>query len=173
MNPDVEIIVVGLMNTLNGLMIEVDENTTVDFGDYMGIVLDIVNTHVSTYATVQVISNPAYENANIYYAEAPKVEVKPTQAKKAEVKPKQEIKKAEVKPVVKVDTLQANEIAQEELSEETPVPQEVLVELDDNKIIEEQQQEELIQAQEVKEIEQIAQGNTHKKGLINKLIDFK
>jgi hypothetical protein len=75
MNPDVEIIVVGLMNTLNGLMFKVDENTTVDFGDYMGIVLDIVNTHISTYATVQVISNPAYENANIYYAESPKVEV--------------------------------------------------------------------------------------------------
>ena len=75
LNPDVEIIVVGLMNTLNGLMFKVDENTTVDFGDYMGIVLDIVNTHVSTYATVQTVSNSAYENATIYYAEAPKVEV--------------------------------------------------------------------------------------------------
>ena len=74
MNPDVEIIIVGLMNTLTGMNIVVN-GETYDMGEYMGIALDILNTHVSTYASLQIVSNPAYEDASILYAENSKVEV--------------------------------------------------------------------------------------------------
>ena len=74
LNPDVEIIVVGVMNAVNGLKFEID-GEEYDMGDYMEIVLDIVNTHVSTYVTAQKANDPAYENATVYYAETADVEV--------------------------------------------------------------------------------------------------
>ena len=74
LNPDVEIMIVGLMNTLTGVKFELN-GETYDLGDYMGLALDIVNTHLTTYATVQVVNDEAYRNATIYYTAAPKVEV--------------------------------------------------------------------------------------------------
>jgi hypothetical protein len=62
------------MNTLTGMNIVVN-GETYDMGEYMGIALDILNTHVSTYASLQIVSNPAYEDASILYAENSKVEV--------------------------------------------------------------------------------------------------
>ena len=75
LNPDATIIVVGVMNTLNGMKFKVDENTTVDFGEYMYKALGFINAHMTTYATLQTVSNSAYENAEILYAEASNVEV--------------------------------------------------------------------------------------------------
>ena len=75
LNPGATIIVVGVMNTLNGMEFKVDENTTVDFGEYMYKALGFINAHMTTYATLQTVSNPAYENAEILYAEASNVEV--------------------------------------------------------------------------------------------------
>ncbi|MBQ2989619.1 MAG: hypothetical protein IJD59_11000 [Clostridia bacterium] len=75
LNPDVEIVVIGLMNTVNGMQFKFDENTTVDFGEYMGYFLDVVNAHLTTYATVQVFGNEAYKDATIYFAEESDVEV--------------------------------------------------------------------------------------------------
>ena len=75
LNPDATIIVVGVMNTLNGMEFKVDEETTVNFGEYMYTALSFINAHMTTYATLQTVSNPAYENAEILYAEASNVEV--------------------------------------------------------------------------------------------------
>ena len=91
--------------------------------------------------------------------ETPKI----TQTKKVDLKPKQEIAKSPVKPVVKVDAPIKIEKAveeeitnsQEEINEDMQAPQEVLIELDENKIIEETSQD--ILQEEQKEIEQIAQ----------------
>ena len=74
LNPDVEIMIVGLMNTLNGVNFELN-GEYYDLGEYMGLALDIVNTHLTTYATTQVVNDEAYRNATIYYTAAPKVEV--------------------------------------------------------------------------------------------------
>ena len=74
LNPDVEIMIVGLMNTLTGVKFELN-GETYDLGEYMGLALDIVNTHLTTYATVQVVNDEAYRNATIYFTAAPKVEV--------------------------------------------------------------------------------------------------
>lgn len=141
----------------------------------------ITNSSVQTaLATSNQATSPSkeekVEKKNSVSSVSKKVEtVKITPTKKAELKPKQEITKLAVKPVVKVDTPIKVEKAieeeiknsQQEVIEQAQVPQEVLVELDENKIIEEPSQE-IIQEEEQKEIEQIAQG--HKKtSLINKI----
>ena len=135
----------------------------------------ITNSAVQTALVTSKTTSPSakeekVEKKNSVSSVSKKIETpKTTQTKKVEVI------KPTVKPVVKVDAPVKVEKAVEEeiknseqgITEETQAPQEVLVELDENKVIEEPSQE-IIQEQEQKEIEQIAQ-EPKKTSLISKI----
>lgn len=72
-NPDAEIIVVGLMNTMNGMSFEY-EGVTYDLGEYMYTGLSVINAYLAGLpAALQ--TQGKYPEATIYYAEASNVDV--------------------------------------------------------------------------------------------------
>lgn len=72
LNPDAEIVIMGLMNTMNGIKMEVG-GTTIDIGKCMGIMLDTLNAYMAGYPVVmQALGH--YEDAKFYYAEERQVQ---------------------------------------------------------------------------------------------------
>ena len=74
LNPDAEVMIVGLMNTMNGLEFRIDENTVVDLGEYMYTGLNIANTYLAALPTYMQASGH-WSDATFYYAESPNVDV--------------------------------------------------------------------------------------------------
>ncbi|MBQ8292902.1 MAG: hypothetical protein IJX78_03725 [Bacilli bacterium] len=75
---DVELIYVGLMNTLNGFIVELNVDgakKTIDLGVYMDKALTLANTYIASYATLQqLLGNELYATSTFYVAEADDVE---------------------------------------------------------------------------------------------------
>lgn len=76
LNPDAEIILVGIMNTLAGMDMTFEGvSEQIPMSDVFGLVVEPVNAYVAALpAIMQKAGNELYANATIYYAEAPKVE---------------------------------------------------------------------------------------------------
>lgn len=74
MNPDAEIIIVGLMNTMDGMLFDLGYEEPVDFGELMGTTLSVVNAYMTTLPTVLQAAGE-YPDATFYYAEADNVDV--------------------------------------------------------------------------------------------------
>ena len=72
LNPDAEIIIVGLMKTVDGMNFVTEDGVTIDLDEIMGEALGVANAYISAYASVKQFNNE-YTN-NIYYAEVPTVE---------------------------------------------------------------------------------------------------
>lgn len=72
LNPDAEIITMGLMNTMNGIKMEVG-GVTIDVGQCMNIMLGSLNAFMAAYpVTMQALGH--YDDATFYYAEETQVE---------------------------------------------------------------------------------------------------
>ncbi|MBQ7387610.1 MAG: hypothetical protein IJW03_05550, partial [Clostridia bacterium] len=69
LNPDVEIILVGLMNTTYGMHIT-GEGFDISFGDIMGNVFGAVNAYIAGLPAAKQLAGE-YEDASFYYAEQP------------------------------------------------------------------------------------------------------
>ena len=76
LNPDAEIMLVGLMNTMNGMELTAPGmEGTIDMADILGVLIDPLNVYIAALPTaMQLAQNETYVNATFYYAEAPKVE---------------------------------------------------------------------------------------------------
>ena len=73
LNPDVEIILVGIMNTFTGMDLSY-EGQTIKLGDLVGEVVESINLYLSTQPTVlQLLGN--FPQAKFYYAESPDVDI--------------------------------------------------------------------------------------------------
>lgn len=67
---NLEIILVGLMNTTYGMTITLDENTSISFGDIMDNVFGILNDYMAAYPAVQQ-ARGELQGAKFCYAEQP------------------------------------------------------------------------------------------------------
>ena len=74
LNPNAEIILVGLMNTMADMEIVIDDETTLPLGVIMNNVISAMNTYIAALPTALQISGK-YENATFYFAEATEVEM--------------------------------------------------------------------------------------------------
>lgn len=77
LNPDAEIIIVGLMNTLNGMVMTMEyegENYTIHMADLLGVLIEPMNMYLATLPAVKQAMGE-YSEATIYYAEASRVDV--------------------------------------------------------------------------------------------------
>ncbi len=72
LNPDVEIILVGLMNSTYGMNI-IGEDFEFPFGDVMDAVFSVINTYMAGLPAVMQLAGE-YEEAAFYYAEQPNPE---------------------------------------------------------------------------------------------------
>ncbi len=73
LNPDVEIILVGLMNTTYGMTITADGMDPIPFGDIMDSVFGILNAYIAGLpAALQAAGN--FEDAEFYYADIDEIE---------------------------------------------------------------------------------------------------
>ncbi len=72
LNPDVELMIVGLMNTMNGIKMEIG-GVTIDVGELMGIMLDSLNAFMAAYPVVMQAQGH-FADATFYYAEAGQIE---------------------------------------------------------------------------------------------------
>lgn len=73
LNPDAKIIIVGLMNTMEGMKFNIN-GEIVDFGELMGASLGIVSAYMAALPTVLQAAGE-YAEATFYYAEAANVDV--------------------------------------------------------------------------------------------------
>ena len=73
LNPDVELILVGLMNTTYGMTVTVDGADPVPVGDFMDEVFALLNAYVAGYPVAKQASGE-YENAEFYYADIDNIE---------------------------------------------------------------------------------------------------
>ena len=73
LNNDVDIIIVGLMNTFSGMDLSY-EGQIIPLDDIVGEVVEAVNIYLSTQPVVLQMMGK-YENADFYYAESPNVDV--------------------------------------------------------------------------------------------------
>ncbi len=73
LNPDVEVMIVGLMNTMNGMEFSFN-GETYDLGEYMYAALSCMNAYLAGLPTV-LQEMGKYEDATFYYAEASNVDV--------------------------------------------------------------------------------------------------
>lgn len=73
LNPDVNIILVGLMNTMSGSKMDFWGNE-IDLGDILDIVIDTMNTYIAALPSVSKLTGN-YAEATFYYAEEPHVEM--------------------------------------------------------------------------------------------------
>ena len=70
MNPDVEIMFVGLMNGVTDVEMKLDDGSYVNFGDYMQYLLEAMNNYVAALPTVLKLQDKdTYGQAKYYYAE--------------------------------------------------------------------------------------------------------
>lgn len=73
LNPDVNIILVGLMNTMSGSKMDF-WGTEIDLGDILDIVINAMNTYIAALpSAIKLTGN--YADATFYYAEEPHVEM--------------------------------------------------------------------------------------------------
>lgn len=73
LNPDVEIIIVGLMNTFTGMDLSYEGNI-IPLGEVVGEAVEAVNIYLSTQPVVLQMMGK-YPQAKFYYAESPDVDV--------------------------------------------------------------------------------------------------
>ncbi|MBR5134171.1 MAG: hypothetical protein IKV35_01085 [Clostridia bacterium] len=77
-NPDAQIMLVGIMNTMSGVDLTIEKNgvvETIPMADVLSMIVDPVNAYIASLPTMmQLVGNPTYANATFYYAEAPEVE---------------------------------------------------------------------------------------------------
>ena len=73
LNPDVNIILVGLMNTMSGSKMSFWGNE-IDLGDILDIVINTMNTYIAALPSAMKLAGN-YEEATFYYAEEPHVEM--------------------------------------------------------------------------------------------------
>lgn len=76
LNPDAEIIIVGLMNTLAGTPLEVEyegQTYTLDMGDVMAVLIEPLNLYLAALPAAKQAMGE-YGEATIYYAEASRVD---------------------------------------------------------------------------------------------------
>lgn len=73
LNPDVNIILVGLMNTMSGSKMDFWGNE-IDLGDILDIVINTMNTYIAALPSVSKLTGN-YAEATFYYAEEPHVEM--------------------------------------------------------------------------------------------------
>ena len=65
---NLEIMLIGLMNTTYGMTIALDENTSIPFGDIMDEMFGLLNAYISAYPTAQQAAGN-YKGVTFYYAE--------------------------------------------------------------------------------------------------------
>ena len=65
---NLEIMLIGLMNTTYGMTISLDENTSIPFGDIMDEMFGLLNAYISAYPTAQQAAGN-YKGVTFYYAE--------------------------------------------------------------------------------------------------------
>ncbi len=74
LNPDAEIVIVGMMNTICGAKFKLEDGTIIDLGeDIMVEVIDPINNFMTTYPTYKQLTGE-YSEASFYYAESDSVE---------------------------------------------------------------------------------------------------
>ena len=73
LNPDVEIIIVGLMNTFTGMDLSY-EGQVIPLGEVVGEAVEAVNIYLSTQPVVLQVMGK-YPQAKFYYAESPDVDI--------------------------------------------------------------------------------------------------
>ena len=74
MNPDVEIVLVGLFNAMGDITLEY-EGEILPFGECMTVVYDVLNAYIAAYPTLkQANGEAAYADATFYYAAQPEAE---------------------------------------------------------------------------------------------------
>lgn len=75
LNPDAEIILVGIMNTMAGMQLDLGNGQILEMADVLGILVNPVNAYIAALPTyMQATGNATYANATFYYAEAPEVQ---------------------------------------------------------------------------------------------------
>ena len=67
---NLEIILVGLMNTTYGMVITLDEENSIPFGDIMDEMFGLLNSYIAAYPTVKQAAGE-FEGVTFYYAEQP------------------------------------------------------------------------------------------------------
>lgn len=70
MNPDVEIVLVGLMNTTYGMTVSIDDDSVIPVGDIMDGVFGLLNAYVAGLPAAMQLCGQ-WEEATFYYAEQP------------------------------------------------------------------------------------------------------
>ena len=65
---NLEVILIGLMNTTYGMVITVDENTSIPFGDIMDEMFGALNAYISAYVSAKQLAGE-YEGVKFLYAE--------------------------------------------------------------------------------------------------------
>jgi len=76
LNPNAEIIILGLLNTNNGFVIEFEDGTTLDIGEIQLKINKYINTYLSSVPAHKIINEDAnYKNAKIYFAETGSTQV--------------------------------------------------------------------------------------------------
>lgn len=70
LNPDVEIIQIGLMNTTYGMKVTMDDGSYIPVGDIMDGVFGLLNAYIAGLPTVMQLAGE-WEDATFYYAEQP------------------------------------------------------------------------------------------------------
>ena len=73
LNPDVELILVGLMNTTYGMNVTAPGMDPIPVGDIMDVVFGALNAYVAAYPTAKQIAGE-FEQAEFYYAEINEIE---------------------------------------------------------------------------------------------------
>ena len=75
-NPDVEVMVVGMMNNLSGCEVEITyngETSTLDFAEILDLLVNPLNLYLAALPTVMQVRGE-YAEANLYYAELDRVD---------------------------------------------------------------------------------------------------
>lgn len=70
LNPDVEIILIGLMNTTYGLRVVGDGMEPIPFGDIVGSIFDVLNAYIAGLPAVKQMKGE-WPDAKFYYADTP------------------------------------------------------------------------------------------------------
>ena len=73
LNPDVELILVGLMNTTYGMTVTVEGMDPIPVGDVMDTVFDALNAYVAAYPVAKQVSGE-FEEAEFYYSDVESIE---------------------------------------------------------------------------------------------------
>ena len=78
LNPDAQIMLVGIMNTMAGMSLTVEQDgvtTEIPMEDVLGMIVEPVNAYIAALPTVmKALGNETYAEADFFYAECPEVE---------------------------------------------------------------------------------------------------